>query len=134
MPRKKHAANYGEGTWFAVPLRKKGPYAVGVVARGSARTQLFGYFFGPILKAVPTLAQLGQLRARGATLRGIFSDVGLADGEWPIIGKVAHWNRAHWPLPPFVIVDDEEDAARMIVYSDDLKKMLSYQRCDPKLA
>jgi hypothetical protein len=56
------------------------------------------------------------------------------DEEWPIIGKVAGWNRSHWPLPPFIILDDEEGTARMTVYSDDLTAMVSYKRCDPKLA
>ena len=134
MSKKNRPVQCSAGTWFAVPLEKKGRYAVGVLARYNPRTFAFGYFFGPMRKTAPTLSEVGCLRAKDAILRGQFSDVGLVDKEWPIIGKVASWNRSHWPLPPFIILDDEEGKARMTVYSDDLTTMLSYKRCDPKLA
>jgi hypothetical protein len=40
---------------------------------------------------------LARLKAKGALLSEHFSDLGLRYGEWPIIGRVAGWDRAAWP-------------------------------------
>jgi Immunity protein 26 len=92
---------YGEGTWFAVPL-KDGGYGVGLVARIAPRGRvLLGYFFGPRLSAPPTLEEVGHLNAGDAVLIQRFGDVYLVEGRWPIIGQQASWTRSAWPMPAF---------------------------------
>ena len=92
---------YSEGTVFLVPLRNGG-YARGVVARATREGKgLFGYFFGPRL-ASPAVATLDGLDPGKATLRLIFGDLGLMNGEWAVLGTVPDWDRSKWPMPDFV--------------------------------
>ena len=62
---------------------------------------LFGYFFGPRL-ASPAVATLDGLDPGKATLRLIFGDLGLMNGEWAVLGTVPDWDRSKWPMPDFV--------------------------------
>jgi hypothetical protein len=91
---------YTEGTVFLVPLRNAG-YARGVVARAGRRGGLFGYFFGPPLESSKS-ATLDDLDPGTSVLKVRFGDLGLINGEWLILGKMANWKRADWPMPEFV--------------------------------
>ena len=62
---------YGEGDWFAVPLREGG-FAAGVVARANPKAVLLGYFFGPRRAAVPSVEEVSRLRPDDAVLVGKF--------------------------------------------------------------
>jgi hypothetical protein len=92
---------YSEGSIFLVPL-KGGGYARGVVARASDQGKgILGYFFGPripLLDDVP----LTDLQPANAIKRILFGDLGLINGEWPIVGTVPNWNRSEWHMPDFV--------------------------------
>jgi hypothetical protein len=93
------AVKYKEGDWFAVPLRDGG-FAVGVVARTDWNRIPLGFFFGPRRDGLPSVNDLARLKARDALLSVHFGDLGLGYGEWPIIGRVAGWDRAAWPGRP----------------------------------
>lgn len=109
---------YSEGSVFLVPLRTKG-YARGVVARSTARGRvLYGYFFGPPL-ASATNASFDDLAPHKAILTTHFGDLGLINGEWPVIGVTPSWNRSKWPMPDFVRRDDLSHKAWRVHYCDD---------------
>jgi hypothetical protein len=92
---------YSEGDVFLVPLRQGG-YARGVVARAGRNGKvLLGYFFGPRLESVDSALDC-DLNPANAILRVRFGDLGLIQGEWPILSKVASWNRLDWPMPDFI--------------------------------
>jgi hypothetical protein len=92
---------YGEGTWFAVPL-KRGGYAVGIIARGNPKTSLICYFFGPRRSDVPSLSEVETWKAADALCVEQVGDLGLLQGDWPIIGHSQLFRRDNWPMPVFV--------------------------------
>lgn len=57
------------------------------------------YFFGPRLATISegaftaTAAEAFDVQQAGA--------LSLENGRWPIIGRVAPWDREEWPVPPF---------------------------------
>ncbi len=115
MARRK--LSYAEGDWVAVPLRSGG-YAVGLVARADGRGGAVGYFFGPRLKTPPSPGSLDRLRPGDAILIEIFGDLGLMEGEWPVIGPHSKWIREHWPLPAFGRIDEFAGTALRIEYDE----------------
>ena len=122
---------YDEGTWFAVPLRTSG-YAIGLLARSTGYGTAFGYFFGPRRESVSTMEDIIELTHEKAILIGLFGDLGLLEGDWPIIGRLEGWSRADWPVPPLIRVDRMSGKALKVLYSDDLR-ILSEEPCDPML-
>jgi Immunity protein 26 len=109
---------YSEGSIFLVPLRDGG-YARGVVARSTRQgIVLLGYFFGPKFEAADD-ATLTDLSPREAILRVRFGDLRLIKGEWPVIGRVANWDRTQWPMPDFIRRDPYREQAWLIRYADD---------------
>ncbi|MDH2341284.1 immunity 26/phosphotriesterase HocA family protein [Bradyrhizobium sp. SSUT18] len=109
---------YEEGSVFAMPLRNGG-FARGVVARSPRRGKvLLGYFFGPRLET-PGSATFDDLRPDLAVARIRFGDLGLIEGRWLIIGKVANWDRRDWSMPDFVRRDPISRKARLVRYADD---------------
>jgi hypothetical protein len=110
---------YSEGSVFLVPLRSGG-YVHGVVARAASHGRvLLGYFFGPRLESADSVVP-ADLDPENAILRVRFGDLGLLNGEWPIVGQVQKWNRAQWPMPDFVRRDPlGKMKARIVRYSDD---------------
>jgi Immunity protein 26 len=108
---------YSEGSVFLVPLRRGG-YARGVVARAGAKGKiLLGYFFGPRIESIGTIA-LDDLNPAGAALRMQFGDLGLINGAWSIVGRIPNWNRAEWPMPEFVRRDPLSGKAWLVRRSD----------------
>jgi hypothetical protein len=109
---------YSEGSVFLVPLRN-GEYARGVVARsGKNGKVLFGNFFGPRIALIDEVI-LNDLNPVNAILRLRFGDLGLINGEWPVVGMVPHWDRLNWPMPDFVRRDDLSKTAWLVRYLDD---------------
>lgn len=109
---------YREGSAFLVPLRTGG-YARGIVARCTAKGKvLLGCFFGPRLES-PGDIMLDDFEPAHAILCVRFGDLGLLNGQWPIVGKLPDWDRSRWPMPDFVRRDDLSRKAWLVRYSDD---------------
>lgn len=108
---------YTEGNWFAVPLAGDS-LALGLVARTSRSGVLWGYFFGPKRETLPPVDHLKRYRPADAVLSCRFSDVGLVDGEWPLIGGSPGWNRDAWRMPPFCISSEVSEICSKVEYSD----------------
>lgn len=107
-----------EGTWFAVPLRTSG-FGVGVIARvAPAGGVLLCYFFGPKSAAVPSWGDVESLTPIDAVCVVRVGDLSLLQGEWPLIGRSASWNRLRWPVPAFVRSDECSHKAWRVYYSD----------------
>lgn len=123
---------YQEGTLFAVPLRNGG-YGLGLVARLSGDGLVFGYFFGPLRTSIPVMGDVGELSAEDSILRLRFGDLGLLNGEWPIVGQFSGFTRSNWPLPPFVRVDSMAKKAWKTLYTETLE-FISETPCDLELA
>jgi hypothetical protein len=114
--------NYREGDWFAVPLGQGG-YALGVVARTSTMGVLLGYFFAPRRAELPTLEDVSTLAAEKAIWITRLDDRGLrgrsqSGREWPIIGRLADWDRKAWPMPVFGRIDEQARRAFRVFYAD----------------
>ncbi len=94
---------YREGDVFRVPVDGERP-AVGVVARADGTGGLLAYFF-----AIEDLTAIDKLRPEGATLVARVGDlalmgsgsqrVGLGEVRWPVVGHLADFTRAGWPVP-----------------------------------
>lgn len=119
---------YREGTWFAVPLRGGG-YAVGVAARLNGRGCVFGYFFGPMRSEIPSVSTLKNLHSDNAILVTQFGDLGLIEGEWPIIGDSESWDRKTWPMPSFVRVTEPDHVAFVTTYSENTLEPIKERKC-----
>ena len=115
--------NYHEGDWFAVPLGQGG-YALGIIARTSQLGVLLGYFFGPRRTELPTLDDVTGLRPDAAVWITRFTDHGLRGRRrsgilWPILGRLADWDRSTWPLPVFARLDSRTGHAFRVYYGGD---------------
>jgi hypothetical protein len=127
-------AKYGEGDWFAVPLRTGG-YAVGLVARANPDGVLLGYFFGPRCEELSSLKGVQGLTPDGAVLVGKFGHLGLRNGKWPVLGRLAGWNRTAWPMPIFVRYEELTGRSFKVIYDDnDPNRLLREERIDPGVA
>jgi hypothetical protein len=106
-----------EGTWFAVPLGSAG-FALGLLARIGKRSGIgFGYFFGPRIGQLP-VEPVGRQPSE-AIFCCRLSDVGLEDGEWPVLGIDPEWSREKWPLPLLCSRGGPQGPAYLVGYSDD---------------
>lgn len=109
---------YHEGTWFAVPLRNGG-YATGLVARLAPTGKIMlAYLFGPRRARLPQLSELEGLRAGDAIRVLRTGDMGLANGRWPVLGPIGHWQPADWPMPRFLRRAERLSRAWRVTYSD----------------
>jgi hypothetical protein len=115
-PKKQSSLPYREGSWFAVPLRSGG-YGVGVIAR-LAPPILLAYLFGQRHNAVPGLHDVEGLQPVKAARKLRVGDLGLANGEWPIIGVSERWQRDNWPMPSFIRRDDLSKHVWRVTYDD----------------
>jgi hypothetical protein len=115
---KSMALPYSEGSIFLVPLRDIG-YARGVVGRATKKGKgVFGFFFGPRLTSHTAITE-ADLLPNQAILRARFGDLGLINGEWPILGMLANWNRSEWSIPDFIRRDPiSKKGAWRVRYSD----------------
>lgn len=115
-------ANCKEGDWIALPLVRRGGWALGLIARYRAPSFL-GYFFGPRHENPPTMDDTQGLTAADAILIGHTGNLGLRKGEWHVIGHHPFWSRANWPMPKswmlqdgqhYLMTYDDDDPGRMI--------------------
>jgi hypothetical protein len=92
---------YKEGQVFMLPV-ERGAYAVGLVARAPLRGGVvLGYFFGPRRPVAPVQEWLNGLHPQQAAFVCRFKDSALYRGEWPLLGMLAGFARATWPVPAF---------------------------------
>jgi hypothetical protein len=117
--RKKHI-KYNEGQWFAVPLGHGG-YAVGVIVRGQYKTKGgLGYFFGPKRDTLPMDADTQYLHPADAVLITWFGDLGIIEGEWPLLHSTRPFHREAWPVPKFGRVDSlNPEVGWLVEYAQD---------------
>lgn len=108
---------YGNGTWFAIPLRNGG-YGTGLVARHSGNGVILIYLFGPKRPQPPDIDDLEGLTKAGAVKVAIAGDLGLIDGSWPVVGQFENWNPGEWPMPRFLRKDDLARIAWLVTYAD----------------
>jgi len=109
---------YHEGSCFAIPLRQGG-YAVGVVARMAPKGKLLlAYLYGMKFEDVPSMLDVTGLQPDAAIKRVCIGDLGLINGEWPVLGDMPDWQRNDWPMPIFMRRDDLSKRAWRVYYDD----------------
>lgn len=110
---------YREGALFAVPLRNGG-FSLGVVARMAPKGKIIlAYFFGKKFDVVPSFADISsKLRSIDAVKCLRVGDLGLVNGEWPILGDMPSWSRKDWPIPVFIRRDVLSGRVWRVIYSD----------------
>jgi hypothetical protein len=115
---------FAAGDLFCVPL-PSGGYGLGLIARKSPAGIVLGYFFRCRFDTCPGLDDLTRIGKRDVVLMRLFGGVGLARGDWPILGPLPGWQPGEWPMPTFgwklslgqeayVRREYSEDPARMI--------------------
>lgn len=109
---------YSEGDCFLVPLRD-GDYARGIVARRSNEGILFGYFFPPRITSVSEARVDNTMIPENAILCGQFGDLGLLKRKWVLFASMRPWTRDHWPMPPFLRIDESSGHATLVYYDED---------------
>lgn len=124
---------YEEGTWFAVPLRDRRSYGVGVVARAFEGGVLLCYFFGPRRNTVPSLDEVANLLPSDAIRVLQVGDLGILEGQWQIVGSSPEWERSEWPIPPFARYELLTDRVWKVSYSDtNPNQVVQEEQIDPK--
>lgn len=109
---------YAMGDSFAIPLLDGG-YAVGLIARANKAGVLFGYFFGPRRPDLPSGEGLMGLAPESAVLVLMFGHLGIAEGRWPLLGRLKDWEPRDWPLPAFVRHEELTGRSFRVFYADD---------------
>jgi hypothetical protein len=110
--------SYGEGDWFAVPLRDGG-FGVGVIARANRNGVLLGFFFSPKHAEPPARAAVAALEPGDAVLVRRFGHLGLKNGTWPVLGPAGEWDRELWSVTRFGRREPLRGLAFVEVYDDD---------------
>lgn len=106
------------GSWFAVPL-KDGGFATGLVARMAPKGRIIvAYLFGPERAAVPPVGEMAILQPKDALRCLRIGDLGLVNGEWPILGELPDWKPEQWATPAFFGQDDLSGKVWRAVYPD----------------
>lgn len=110
--------NYSEGTWFAIPLLNGG-FGIGIAARATLKGPvILAYLFGPRRARVPALSEVLELEPSSAVKVAMIGDLNLINGEWPILGRSAQWQRENWPIPLFVRSSELSRRAFIVRYDD----------------
>jgi hypothetical protein len=109
---------YSEGDVFGVPLDGK-RYALGVVGRvGKGGRVVLGYFFGRVTEGQPTAEDCESLRPEDAVRVVRFGDLHLMDRRWPVVSRIANWDRREWPMAKFVRNEPGSNRVFLVRYSD----------------
>ena len=108
-----------EGCLFGVPLGG-GKYGVGLAARIGDRGMTLGYFSGQLFDGLPSTAEASFL-PHSAIWIALFGDLEIMNGRWPVLGKVAGWDREVWPLPDFGRTADLSGRHFRVSYMGDIK-------------
>lgn len=75
--------------------------ALGLIARGGKKACKLGYFFRIALyEDAKDKANL-TLEPQQAIWVGMFGDLHILRGKWPIVGKLKSFSREVWPMPVF---------------------------------
>jgi len=110
---------YEEGSWFLVPMGKNA-FVPGLIARMAPEGKvLLGYFFGKVFREIPSVKAMDQFQEKDAVKIHRFGDLGLINGEWPILGRLPLWNRNDWPMPAFMQVEPISNRVWKIEYPDE---------------
>jgi hypothetical protein len=110
---------YGDGDWFAVPLRSDG-FGVGIVSCHDGHGGVVGYLMGRRFDDVPAIEAVERF-TRADSLRVVrFGDLGLVRAMWPVIGRSRSWNATDWPLPAFARRDASGECYRVEYEPHDL--------------
>ena len=123
---------YEEGSCFVLPLGNGG-FARGIVARMNGKGRIFGYFYGPRLASTED-ANFDGIIPDYAILLADFGDLGLLNGSWRVYGQLPNWNRALWPMPPLIRVDESENRAWLSWYDDKTFVCTMEAEVEPQLA
>lgn len=124
----KHGKLPALGTAFLVPLRDGG-FALGVLARADKKGSAFGYFFGPRVSSAAEV-RLDRVVPEDALLVGMFGDLEIIRGNWPIIGKIDTWSPDRWSMPPLSRIDENAGRAWLSTY-DDAMQCVTEVEIDP---
>ena len=92
---------------------------------------VLAYLFGPKRDAVPLLADVARLQPKEAVKCLRIGDLGLINGEWPILGDLPHWDRPAWSMPSFARRDTLSQRAWRSVYSDSDPSKLEQEKPMP---
>lgn len=106
-----------EGSCIAIPL-VNGRFARVVVARVSSTRYLVSYCFAPSFPNVPPLYLYECLEPKDVLCAWKISSVGVADGDWPVLGILPRWRREDWPVPRFAFTDPLSGARYLRTYDD----------------
>lgn len=98
--------------WFEVPVADDAT-VLGVIARASRQGICFSYFFDA------RSSERTRLTPESAIFFGMFSDLALRDGQWPIVAVDQEWDRDVWPMPHFGILPPLGNQGWEVVYADD---------------
>jgi hypothetical protein len=79
----------------------------------------FRLFFGPKRETVPALSNAEGLRREDAVWASVFGDVGLCDGSWVVLDRLADWDRHAWRMPAFVHRDSLVGLFSLVEYPSD---------------
>jgi hypothetical protein len=75
--------------------------ALGLVARGDSKPVRLGYFFPmKLFEEAPDRSRIKLDRSQ-AVYVGLFGDLEIRRGNWPIVGHVVDFSRTAWPMPKF---------------------------------
>jgi len=119
--------NYTEGSRFLVPLQNGG-FGLGVVARMDGKGSVFGYFFGPKLNSTNSLDLLQNPNPCDAVMVRSFGDLGFLTNKWLVLDTLSNWDRAKWPMPPLIRVDEHAGKAFLSTYDDRTFKCLREEK------
>jgi hypothetical protein len=117
-----------EGHLYGVPL-EGGLAGVCLVAR-TGRLGALGYFSNQVFEQPPELTDASFSPDQAAWV-GLFGDLGIINGEWPLIDTVPDWNRDMWPLPVFGRLSELSGRAFRVTYDDRLRSRSEVEAADP---
>ena len=100
------------GCVFAIPLRRKEGYVIGILScRNRGGSVLFGYFLRNCYKQLPRAIDLDLKRSNTflACRFGYSND----PESWPIIGKIPDFKLEDWPMLQLVTYSNEVTGAEL---------------------
>lgn len=118
-----------EGQLYGVPL-EGGLFGVCLVAR-TGRLGTLGYFSNQAYGQRLPKIEDAIFSPDDAVWVGLFGDLGIINGEWPLIGPVPEWNRDMWPLPVFGRLSELSGRAFRVTYDERLRSRSEVEAADP---
>ena len=92
--------------------------ALGLIARGGKRAAKLGYFFRiELYDNAPDKAAL-ILEPEQAVWIGIFGDLHILRGKWPLVGKLKGFTREAWPMPLFARHSETFKTNHICIYDE----------------